>query len=47
VEFREDHGFEAWHVGGTIEDAESFSLFGGGDFLEFTEGDVVAVFKDG
>lgn len=47
VEFREDHGFEAGHVGGAVEDAEAFSLFGGGDFLEFAEGDIVAVFEDG
>lgn len=47
VQFCEDHGFEAWHVGGAVEDAEAFSLFGGGDFFEFTEGDVVAVFEDG
>lgn len=47
MEFADDEGFDAWHVGGSVEDAESAGWFGGGDFSEFAEGDLVSVLEDG
>lgn len=46
-EFADDEGFDAGHVGGSVEDAESATGFGGGDFPEFAEGDFVSVLEDG